>query len=277
MVPPLQNDKIQILLRFRIHHIGFSSDIEKAFHRVQLHKDDRDFVRFLWLSDDEDPDSKFDLYRFKMVPFGASSSPFILNSVIKKHLSDHSSPISGDMESNIYVDNLISGSETAAEALQYYSESLSIFEAASFSLQTWASSDYSLVNQASLDGAADPSDLTKVLGLLWNRQTDTLQKPIVNLTPYCSSSATKRDVLRGMASIYDPLGFITPLSVPARILIQEIWKQKLEWDDLLPPLFSDRWIGLASSLVNATPRVQRSYFGTKSRVHSLHVFVDASQ
>ena len=74
-----------------------------------------------------------------------------------------------------------------------------------------------------------------------------------------------------------PLGFITPLSVPARILIQEIWKQKLEWDDPLPPLFSDRWIGLASSLVNATPRVQRSSFGTKSRVHSLHVFVDASQ
>jgi hypothetical protein len=84
-------------------------------------------------------------------------------------------------------------------------------------------------------------------------------------------------VLRGIASIYDPLGFITPLSVPARILIQEIWKQKLEWDDPLPPLFSYRWIGLASSLVNATPRVQRSYFGTKSRVHSLHVFVDASQ
>ena len=275
--PPLQNDMIQILLRFRIHHIGFSSDIEKAFHRVQLHKDDRDFVRFLWLSDDQDPDSKFDLYRFKVVPFGASSSPFILNSVIKKHLRDHSSPISGDMESNIYVDNLISGSETAAEALQYYSESLSIFEAASFSLQTWASSDSSLVNQASFDGIADPSDLTKVLGLLWNRHTDTLQLPTVNLTPYCSSSATKRDVLRGIASIYDPLGFITPLSVPARILIQEIWKQKLEWDDPLPPLFSDRWIGLASSLVNATPRVQRSYFGTKSRVHSLHVFVDASQ
>ena len=119
-------------------------------------------------------------------------------------------------------------------------------EAASFFLQIWASSDSSLVNQASLDGVADPSDLTKVLGLLWNRQTDTLQLPIVNLTPYCSSSATKLDVLRGIASIYDPLGFITPLSVPARILIQEIWKQKLEWDDPLPPLFSDRWIGLAS-------------------------------
>ena len=131
--PPLQKDMIQILLRFRIHHIKFFSDIEKAFYRVQLHKDDRDFVRFLWLSDDDDPDSNFDIYRFKAVPFGARSSPFILNSVIKKHLHDHSSPISGDIESDIYVYNLISGNEITAEALQYYSESLRILEAASFS------------------------------------------------------------------------------------------------------------------------------------------------
>jgi len=100
--------------------------------------------------------------------------------------------------------------------MNYYSESLSIFKAESFSLKTWASNDISLVDQATLR---------------W----------------------------------------------PPRILNQEIWKQKLEWGDPLPPLFSDRWIGLASSLVNANPKIPRTYFGTKSRVHSLHVFVDASQ
>ncbi|XP_045022890.1 uncharacterized protein LOC123466813 [Daphnia magna] len=84
--PPLQNDTLHILLRFRIHHIGISSDIEKAFRRVLLYESDRDFVRFLWLSDDSDPDSDFDIYRFKVIPFGASCSPFILNCVIKEHL-----------------------------------------------------------------------------------------------------------------------------------------------------------------------------------------------
>lgn len=54
--PPLQNDMLHILLRFRAHRIGFSSDIEKAFHKVQLHEKDRDFIRFLWLSDDKDPE-----------------------------------------------------------------------------------------------------------------------------------------------------------------------------------------------------------------------------
>jgi hypothetical protein len=46
-----QNDMLHILLRFRVHRVGISSDIEKAFHRVLLHESNRDFVRFLWLSD----------------------------------------------------------------------------------------------------------------------------------------------------------------------------------------------------------------------------------
>jgi hypothetical protein len=124
---------------------------------------------------------------------------------------------------------------------------------------------------------ADVSTLTKTLGLLWDRSTDTLQLPLFFLTPFCSTSPTKRDVLRGLSSIYDPLGFITPLSIPARILMQEIWKEELQWDDSLPASFADRWLGLCSSLSDAKPKVPRSYFGDRSRVKSLHIFVDASQ
>lgn len=197
--------------------------------------------------------------------------------MIKKHLKRSSTPISVDIESNIYVDNLISGSETREEALKYYAEFLSTFQAASLSLQSWAFSDPSLNERAISEGVADVSTLTKTLGLLWNRSTDTLQLPLFFLSPFCSTAPTKRDVLRRLSSIYDPLGFITPLSIPARILIQEIWKEHLEWDDPLPPPFADRWFGLCSSLSNAKPKVPRSYFGDKSRVKSLHVFVDASQ
>ncbi|XP_032781178.1 uncharacterized protein LOC116919308 [Daphnia magna] len=60
--PPLQNDMSAILLRFRVHPIGLTADIEKAFHQVGLHEQDRDFMRFLWLKDPYD--SKF---RFRVV------------------------------------------------------------------------------------------------------------------------------------------------------------------------------------------------------------------
>ena len=61
-----------------------STDIEKAFLHVNLHKD---FTRFLWLSNPLDLDSEFVVYRFKVVLFGATYSPFILSSVINYHLS----------------------------------------------------------------------------------------------------------------------------------------------------------------------------------------------
>ena len=49
------NDMIAILLRFRIHEFAFTSDMEKAFLQVGLHESDRDYKKFFWLSDPEDP------------------------------------------------------------------------------------------------------------------------------------------------------------------------------------------------------------------------------
>ena len=77
--PPLLTDMCSIILRFRTHPYAFSTDIEKAFLHVRLNEYDRDFTRFLWLSDPLDPESSFIIYRFKVVLFGSASSPFMLN------------------------------------------------------------------------------------------------------------------------------------------------------------------------------------------------------
>ena len=74
--PSLVNDICSILLRFRIHRFGLSTDIEKAFLHVKLDQADRDFTRFLWLSNPEDPNSELDAYRFKVVLFGLSQFSF---------------------------------------------------------------------------------------------------------------------------------------------------------------------------------------------------------
>jgi hypothetical protein len=60
------------------------------------------------LSDANDPDSPFDTYRFKAVPFGITSSAFMLNATLQKHL-----------EENMYVDNILSGADTELNASQY--------------------------------------------------------------------------------------------------------------------------------------------------------------
>lgn len=275
--PPLQNDMLAILLRFRLHRIALTADIEKAFHQIGLHEDDRDFIRFLWIKDINNLDSDFEVYRFKVIPFGASSSPFILLSVLKKHLKQLCSPIATDMDSNIYVDNLITGCDTTNEALSYYESSNTILQQAGLKLQSWSSSDKIVTARAASDKVSEKSVDSKILGLFWERSADCLRLPVFHLSSFCHPSTTKRDVLRGISTVYDPLGFISPLTIPAKILIQELWKEKFEWDDPLPLIYRERWNGIALAIESAQPTLQRPYFDSKADVKNLHVFVDASQ
>ena len=79
--PPFLNDLCAILLRFKQHKFTFSSDIEKTFLHVHIDETDRDFTHFLWLSDPS-ATSRFVTFRFKVVLFGATCSPFMLNAAL---------------------------------------------------------------------------------------------------------------------------------------------------------------------------------------------------
>ena len=45
---------------------------------------------------------------------------------------------------------------------------------------------------------------------------------------------TKHKFLKIMASLYDPLGFVTPFTVKGKMLLQEMWLINADWDDCLP-------------------------------------------
>lgn len=46
---------------------------------------------------------------------------------------------------------------------------------------------------------------------------------------------TKRQLLAEVTSIYDPLGWISPTTIMAKILMQELWALNIKWDDEVPP------------------------------------------
>ena len=274
--PPFLNNLCAILLRFRDHRYAFSTDIEKAFLHVQLHNDDRNFTRFLWPAQPEKPDSKLQVYRFAVVPFGSCSSPFMLAAVLNLHLSTTSTPVTDDMKQNIYVDNILSGCDTEAELMQYYTQAREIMGKAKFNLRSWSSNSCNLQTLVNKEKTGDPSTTVGILGIRWNTTTDMLflapKQLITNI-----ALLTKRDVLQTSSQIYDPLGWATPVTIKAKILLQHIWQSKLSWDEPLPKDISDTWTSILADL-NELPKlaVPRLYFKQRHDACNMFVFSDAS-
>ena len=51
---------------------------------------------------------------------------------------------------------------------------------------------------------------------------------------------TKRNVLKKIAAVFDPLGFVSPFVVIAKILLQELWTRGYDWDDEILDEIGDR-------------------------------------
>ena len=194
VVRPLINDLCSIILCFRIHKYGVSTDIEKAFLHVQLHHDDRDFTRFLWLSNPEDPESEFDTYRFKVVPFGATSSPFLLNATLRHHLKNQDSEIAEDIGKNLYVDNIISGGATEENVMQYFRKVRATMSEANFNLRSWASNSPQLQAVVQEEKFADSNKVVNILGLNWDLSTDRISFSPKPIDSTLDSGVTKRKI-----------------------------------------------------------------------------------
>ncbi len=278
--PPSLPEIGSILVRFRSHPIGLSTDIEKAFLHVKLKESDRDVTRFLWLSNPVDPESEFQMYRFKSVLFGAASSPFMLNAVLHTHLESCTTKVTQDMKDNLYVDNIITGCDSVNEAFDYYEESREVMAEAGFNLRSWATNSKLLKEQAAKDKVLDAdSPIANVLGLRWNTVSDTLSLVQKSPPPTDSGVVTKREILKESSKIFDPLGLISPVSVKAKILMQEVWQQNLDWDEPVSQDIRERWLRIANDLIQSINiTIPRSYFSPNCSPGpvQLHVFADAS-
>ena len=68
--------------------------------------------------------------------------------------------------------------------------------------------------------------------MIWNTNADKLSISTKKLEIQ-QPATTKGEVLTTLASLYDPLGMLTPFTINMKIFIQNLWGKGLDWDDKL--------------------------------------------
>ena len=231
-----------LLLRFRTYKIPVLADIEKAFLQIEIQSKERDVTRFLWFKDVMKPDEiegNLATYRFCRVPFGLICSPFLLEGTLKFHLQREGSSIAQSIAENIYVDSILVGADSPANAYRLFERARQIFKEATMNLQQWTSNSLEFLSLIP-DDLKVKGSIVKVLGITWNTLNDELTILESRMLP-SDQHTTKREILQHIARIYDPLGLIAPVTFYGKVFMQKLWKANVSWDEKLSPRHCDEW------------------------------------
>ena len=148
----------KVLLKFRTNPFAFAADISKAFLRVGLQEEDRDYTRFLWPENPLDPESNFITYRFRSVLFGATSSPFVLQATLTHHLNKSESQCAEKLKESLYVDNLQGTMLSEPELIDFHHSVNQTMAEANMPLKSWCTNSPELQKAVSI-GQSDEQKL----------------------------------------------------------------------------------------------------------------------
>ena len=249
--PKLQRDLFNILIRFREHPVALICDIAEIYLRIEVAPQDRKYQRFLWRSMDEDkiPDE----YEFNGVVFGINSSPFQAQYVVQQHAKtlENIYPMAADtVNESTYMDDSMDSVATDAQGIELYRQLSEMYEKADMYPHKWLSNSVAMLEHIPEEKRATnvcidkPSDFptVKTLGLQWLADEDSFtfngQSYNNDLPP------TKRNFLKKMASLFDPMGgFLHHLSSKRRLFFKRYGREDL--------------IGMMKSMITTYFRKQR--------------------
>lgn len=279
--PRLQLDLIDLLLQFRSFRYALTADIAKMYRQIYINPNDRRFQLIVWR---KDPTLPVQTFAMNTVTFGTTSAPYLAIKTLHRLAVDEKLkfPIGSEcLLRGFYVDDFIFGCDTLDKAFKIQTETSSILKSGGFHLRKWSSNSNEVLQSIPMEDRETDSCLTfdsktaiNTLGIQWNPTSDFfLYKICIPVRSFHS----KRTVLSDISKIFDPLGWISPVIINTKLLIQELWTLQVDWDTILTEKIKDKWEQLRLSLEDLNLiRVPR-WLGTFSESYvELHGFSDAS-
>ncbi|XP_075162890.1 uncharacterized protein LOC142235523 [Haematobia irritans] len=281
--PILQQDLVLQILKWRFFKYVYSADVTKMYRQILLDKNQTQYQRILFRKSPTDPLEDFELLT---VTFGVNCAPFLAIRTLLQLAEDVADtyPLASKIiRENLYVDDVLAGAHTVEDAIKSRKELILALDSAGFQLMKWSSNNHNVIQDLPseqllplnwLDLSEDSS--TKTLGVRWNISGDyfTFNQPTLDVR----QNYTKREVLSSIAKLFDPCGWLAPVIVVAKLVMQQIWLDKIDWDDPLKTITLINWQNFVrnSGAIDSVKIPRWINFIPSSKIE-IHGFCDASE
>jgi len=238
--PSLTSTLVGVLLRFRQERIAMLADVENMFHQVVVSPEHRDLLRFLWY-----PEGNLrkqpEVYRMCVHIFGAASSPTCSNFALRKCREDFNEDKKFDvadvLNKNFYVDDMLKSVTDEKSGIMLAEQLNKTLDKGGFKLTKWLSTSEEIVSSIPeerrspklKDSWLNNELYERALGVRWNLQSDSFMFKI----EMKKKPPTRRGMLSSISSVFDPLGFLAPVIMIPKLMLQELCRQKAAWDEEL--------------------------------------------
>ncbi|XP_011154597.2 uncharacterized protein LOC105192274 [Harpegnathos saltator] len=214
------------------------------FLRILLHSDDRGLQRILWCADGE-----VKAYRLHSVTYGLASAPFLAIRKLQQLATDEETrfPLGARvLREDVYMDNILTGAPSIPTALALRQQLENVCRAGGFPLRKWIANSEFIWAGIPFNYRADGEQfelLTREfshasLGLMWRPLVNEFSFTIRSLG---ESAMTRRGVLSQAAQLFDPLGWMAPVTIRAKCLIKATWCLRISWGSPLPDEDVSAW------------------------------------
>ena len=288
---------VHVLLKFRAGQEAFTADISCAYNNVWLHEQDFKYQLYLW-KEDMDPAAPTEVYVVRTLIYGVRPSGNLMLAAFRL-LSEHcmkNFPQHGQGAvalTEAYVDDLLHSSRNKDTAREDAASLLYVLGLAGMKIKGFTFSG----SQPPPDVSADQRTVG-LLGMVWEPEEDVISvdaKPVFfgkvkrgklpslvegDVKTAWEKVFTRRSVLSKMATLFDPLGLLAPLTAKFKLDFSLICSLGTRWDDPLPPEHLDTWVDNLENIQAAKSlRFPRSILpeGAVSKTFELIVSADASQ
>ncbi|XP_072400227.1 uncharacterized protein [Diabrotica undecimpunctata] len=232
--PQVQPNLYNIVLRLRSFRFVLTADIQKMYRQIHVNPKHQFVLNFLWR---DNPQDKLQSVQRNRLVFGTMPAPYLATRVLN-HLAEVNKekyPFAYDaLTSQTYIDDILSGCNDETHLRILFQQLNEVLTSAKFSLHKYTSNSLQFLRSLSIDSTAieevdmDPST-SKLLGLKWSPFDDCFffTSPTIKV----SGAVTRRVILSIVAKCFDPVGFLSPVILLGKLLVQKVWTLRVGWDD----------------------------------------------